>query len=114
MHSRESVNRYKIISTLVPGEQTPGFFVCCNAPTCCPCCSTCFFCCDDAEYIIMKREASKYILIRENSLEWNEPAMIMGDGSCCGVDPCIYDIQDNVNVLYFDDPIFDRMKEQVI
>jgi hypothetical protein len=58
--------------------------------------------------IALRKESSKYILIRENSLEWNEPRIVMKNGTCCGIDPCTYDIQDNVKVLYFDDPIFER------
>ncbi len=33
-------------------------------------------------------------------------------GSCFGVDPCMFDIQDHVTVLYFDDPMFDRITDQ--
>jgi len=69
-------------------------------------------CCNDPEYIHVKKESSKYIFIRENSLEWNMPVVVMKQGTCCGIDPCIYEIQDNIKVLYFDDPIFSRISDQ--
>ena len=37
----------------------------------------------------------------------------MMHGPCFGVDPCMYDIRDNIKVLYFDDPIFDRITDRV-
>lgn len=36
----------------------------------------------------------------------------MKHGSCCGVDPCMYEVQDRTHVLYFDNPIFDRITDQ--
>lgn len=101
----------KIVRSLKPGKDSPSCLVWCNAPACCPLCSF-FPCCDDAEYIVMKREASKYVYIRENSLEWNEPGVVMKQGSCFGIDLCIYEVQDHVKVLYFDDPMFTRISDQ--
>lgn len=60
-------------------------------------------CCDDPAYITSAREASKYIYIRENALEWNAPQIAAAKGDCCGVSLCRYRIQDNVKVIYFDD-----------
>ena len=109
--SRLNSNTIKVLQSLNPGKATNGCFVCCSAPDCCSVCSLCP-CCSESEYIVVRKEASKYILIRENSLEWNEPRIVMKSGTCCGVDPCTYDIQDNVRILYFDDPIFDRISDQ--
>jgi len=36
----------------------------------------------------------------------------MKPGLCCGVDPCEYDVQDNISVLYFDDKMFERITDQ--
>ena len=92
MLSRSLKSSIKIINQLIPGQHTPGCLVCCSAPVCCPVCSI-FPCFDDAEYIKRKRESSKYVFIRENSIEWNEPKVIMRKGSCLGLDPCQYDVQ---------------------
>ena len=130
MMSRRGKGKIRIISSLSPGTRTPGCFVCCTAPSFCPILSVCP-CYNDSEYIHIKRESSKYIFIRENSIEWNvrftflilefvitysfsmniliysdnqqlyheqAPSVVMKHGSCCGVDPCIYEIQDNVKV----------------
>ena len=109
--SRLNNKSIKVLQSLNPGKQTNGCFVCCSAPDCCTVCSLCP-CCSDSEYIAVRKESSKYIFIRENSLEWNEPKIVMKNGTCCGIDPCVYDIQDNVKILYFDDPIFDRLTDQ--
>jgi hypothetical protein len=60
----------------------------------------------------MRRESSKYVHIRENSLEWNEPVVAFKEGGCCGIDPCVYEVQDKVRVVYFDDPIFDGLTDK--
>lgn len=111
MMSRRNQRAINLLMQLNPATETPSCIVCCSAPSCCPLCSICP-CCMDADYILLKREASKYIYIRENSLEWNAPRVIMKHGTCFGIDPCIYDIQDHVQVLYFDDPMFDRITDQ--
>lgn len=101
-HNKESIG---VVMPLAPGEDVSGCCVCCSAPSCCAMCAICP-CCEDSQYVKLKRESSKYILIREHSIEWNDPQIILKTGSCCGVDPCEYDVQDNVTVLYFDDPVF--------
>jgi hypothetical protein len=98
MMSRKNNSKIKILSSLSPGKNTPGCLVCCGAPACCPLLSICP-CCNDSEYIYIKRESSKYVYIRENSIEWNSPEVIMKHGYCFGVDPCVYDIQDHVKVV---------------
>mmetsp|Transcript_25248 Transcript_25248/g.25477 ORF Transcript_25248/g.25477 Transcript_25248/m.25477 type:complete len:229 (+) Transcript_25248:102-788(+) len=109
--SRTNANTIQIISTLKPGMHSPSCFVCCHAPSCCALCSI-FPCCNDPEYIILSRESSKYIYIRENSIEWNDPEISLSNGPCFGVDPCMYEIRDRISVLYYDDPIFDRISDK--
>ena len=109
--SRQAQYGLKIVKSLKPGKHSQGCFVWCNAPACCPLCSLCP-CCGEADYVVMKREASKYVYIRENSLEWNEPQIVLKHGGCCGVDPCVFDVVDKVSVLYFDDPIFDNISDK--
>jgi hypothetical protein len=61
---------------------------------------------------VQRREASKYVFIRENGLEWNDSQIVSQNGPCFGVDPCRYDIEDNVKVLYFDNQMFDRITDR--
>lgn len=109
--SRKDTKAIEVRDTIVPGEHIDGCFVCCAAPASCPLCSCCP-CCGDAKYITVLRSASSYIYIRENSIEWNEPEIVMQRGLCCGVDPCLYEVQDNIKVLYFDDVMFENMTDQ--
>jgi len=111
MLSRRSASQINIGGALKPGIATPSCISCCSAPACCPILALCP-CCTDAEYISVKTQASQYIYLRENSLEWNAPKVVLKQGACFGVDPCVYDVQDNVTVLYYDDPIFDRITDQ--
>lgn len=112
MLSRASEKSIGVVGNLVPGKNQPGCFVCCSAPSFLPLCSWIIPCCGDAEYIKVRREASKYVYIRENSLEWNEPTVILQRGPCFGIDPCLFEVQDHVTVLYYDDPMFDRITDQ--
>ena len=111
MISRKAKGKIRVLSSLQPGTSTAGCFVCCSAPAFCPMLSICP-CCNESEYIHIKKESSKYIYIRENSIEWNDPSVVMKHGSCCGIDPCIYEIQDDVKVVYFDDNLFTRITDQ--
>ena len=111
MMSRRRADGIRLLRSLAPGQQKTGACVCCAAPSCCPMCSI-FLCCDDAKYIAQKRDASKYVFVRENSLEWNEPEIVWKTGSCLGMDPCMYVIQDNPEVVYYDDPMFEEISDQ--
>jgi hypothetical protein len=106
--SRVDETSISIVKTITPGKKTNSCFVCCNAPSCCAICSICP-CCDYSDFLVKRRESSKYFHVRENSIEWNAPEIIMRDGNCFGIDPCIFDVQDNAKVLYFDDPMFMRL-----
>jgi hypothetical protein len=101
-----------IESILESGQNDDGCFVCCSAPACLPLLGI-LPCFRNPEYIISQHESSKYVYIRENSLEWNTPNIVLSGGSCCGIDPCMYTVRDNVHVLYFDDPVFDHISDQV-
>lgn len=107
--SRLSETSVLILKNLTAGKTANGCLVCCNSPSCCAICSVCP-CCDYSEYLVKRRESSKYIHIRENSIEWNTPEISMRSGNCFGIDPCIFDVKDNVEVIYYDDPIFSRLK----
>eukprot|EP01038_Epipyxis_sp_PR26KG_P012117 gene12117-16223_t len=109
--SRTDGNKFSIVSSITPPERTNGCLVCCNAPACCPLCSI-FPCCGEAEYIDQLRYASTYIYVRENSIEWNDPQIVMMPGICCGIDPCLFNVQDNVNVIYFDDIMFESITDR--
>jgi hypothetical protein len=101
-----------IDSILESGQDDDGCFVCCSAPACLPLLGI-LPCFRNPEYIIAKHESSKYVYIRENSLEWNTPNIVLSGGACCGIDPCMYTVRDHVHVLYYDDPVFDHLSDQV-
>ena len=63
-------------------------------------------------YISDKFDASNFILIRENSVEWNKPKIVSAKGDCCGLSLCYYDIQDNISVIYYDDPMFESVSNK--
>lgn len=110
--SRHQKDHIDIAQSLKPGQITDSCFVCCSAPACCPLCSVVCPCCGDSEYILRQRAASTYIYLRENSLEWNEPTIMMQTGVCCGVDPCLFQVKDHVHVLYYDNDVFKNMTDQ--
>ncbi len=58
--------------------------------------------------------SSRYIYVRENSLEFNNPSMQATKGRCCGASCCELSVKDNVTVLYFDDEHFDEGKSVMI
>jgi hypothetical protein len=57
--------------------------------------------------------ASTYVYIRENSIEWNEPNIMMKSGVCCGIDPCFVKVKDHIKVLDFDDDLFTNMSDDL-
>jgi hypothetical protein len=111
MMSRRRGDGIHLLRSLTPGEDTTGCCVCCSAPACCPMLSV-MPCCDHSKYIVAHRDASKYVFVRENSLEWNAPEIVWESGSWLGIDPCMYTVLDNPQVVYFDDPIFDYISDQ--
>ena len=111
--SCKNKNAIVIDQILEPGQHSNGCLVCCSAPSCLPLLGT-FPCFRNPDYIIAKYESSKYVYIREHSIEWNTPEIILADGNCCGVDPCLYTVRDNVQVVYFDDPMLNHVSDQVM
>lgn len=107
MLSLTSAGKILITHTIVPGTREAGCFgPCCNAPDDCPQCAwicPCGF--DYPEYTLRKMNASKYVRVRENSLEWNKPTLRLTH--CCKRD---LEVMDNVHVLYFDDSQFAEVK----
>lgn len=103
----------RLIHVIQPGTRRPGCLVCCNAPDSNPCLSRCC-CVDYPVYILNKMNSSRYIYVRENSLEFNNPSMQATKGRCCGASCCELSVKDNVTVLYFDDEHFDEGKSVMI
>ena len=111
MLSRANVNAITITQVIPPGIRTYPCYATCYSPDSVPCCSM-LPCCMDPKYIVKEIEASKYIYVRENSIEWNSPEMVTKEGNCCGSSCCAFRAQDNIKVLYFDDPIFDNINDR--
>jgi hypothetical protein len=110
MMSRSNHSHVKITRELEAGAKTSGCCECCSAPSMCPGFALCLFCFGEPDYIVKEREASKYVYIRENSIEWNEPKIVTASGYCCGQSLGQYRTKDDIKVLYFDDPGFDRVQ----
>ena len=111
MMSRIQTSGITVTMVVPHGVKSYGCCACCYAPSSCPGCSV-LPCVKDPEYIVKEMEASKYIYVRENSLEWNAPIKSPKEGNCFGTSCCTFRAQDAVSVLYFDDPIFDRITDK--
>lgn len=99
----------RLLHIITPGIRVKGCCKCCHAPDYCPILSYC--CCFDyPAYVVNKVNSSRYIYVRENSLEWNNPLIQQDKGTCCGVSCCDLAVLDDVSVLYFDDLYFDSVK----
>lgn len=109
MMSRICGDRIKITHTIEPGKRQTGCLACCHAPDSCPTFAylPCF---DYPQYIVNEVNASKYIYIRENGLEWNDPGIQADKGRCCGLSCTHLAVMDRVTVLYFDDIHFDNVR----
>jgi len=60
--------------------------------------------------IVNEMNASRYIYVRENGIEWNSPSMQPAKGTCCGQSCTELAVMDNITVLYFDDINFDDVR----
>mmetsp|Transcript_22428 Transcript_22428/g.66489 ORF Transcript_22428/g.66489 Transcript_22428/m.66489 type:complete len:146 (-) Transcript_22428:623-1060(-) len=109
MLSRVKGGGIKITHTIEPGERTSGCLTCCYAPDGCPMLA-CLPCVDLPEYIVNAMKASRYIYVRENSLEWNNPWMQPAKGRCCGHSCCHRVVMDDITVMHFDDVHFDDVR----
>lgn len=106
-------NNIIIEEILESGHNSDGCLICCSAPSCLPLLGI-LPCFRNPEYIIEKYETSKYVYLREHSIEWNTPHIVLANGNCCGVDPCLYTIRDNIQVIYYDDPMLNNISDQVL
>ncbi|CAM9319713.1 unnamed protein product, partial [Chrysoparadoxa australica] len=111
MLSRTRYDGIHITDQLKPGQTTGNCIQCCNAPEWFRCCSV-LPCCGDPKYIIVQREASKYIYVRENGIEYNRPTFTADHGACCGVSLCRFRLVDDIKTVYFDDITFDSVQEK--
>eukprot|EP01083_Nonionella_stella_P077439 211487_1 len=109
MLSRVAGDRIRITHIIQPGVREPGCITCCHAPDACSVLAYCP-CFDFPGYIVNKVNSSRYIYIRENSLEYNNPLMQTAKGKWCGMSCCQLAVMDDVTVLYFDDIHFDEVK----
>lgn len=108
MLSRTVANQFQITHILDPAQKENGCCVCFNAPQNIPCCSM-LPCITYPKYITKKLNASNYAIVRENSIEYNTPKLVNAEGICCGVSLIKLDVQDDIKVIYFDDPDFDKI-----
>jgi hypothetical protein len=75
--SRQDDNTISILGEVTSGENSHGWSACCAAPSCCSTLGTIPCCFHNPEYITLRHESSKYVYVRENSLEWNDPVVGM-------------------------------------
>lgn len=91
------------------GKRHYGFCKICYAPECMWWCSWLPFC-KPPRAVVKKLEDSKYIWIRENSIEWNKPTVqFKKSHNCCPIDCFHLDVVDDITVMYFDNPTFDNI-----
>jgi len=112
MLSRAKGDRIRLTHIIQPGERVPGCCVCFTTPISLPLLAQWCCCFQYPKYILNKISSSKYIYIRENSMEWNEPYIRAANGYFCGSACCEMDIKDNITVLYFDDMHFGEVTNQ--
>lgn len=109
-------SQVKITHTLEPGKDETGCLTCFYSPTEYPILAKCP-CYDYPEYIVNEMSSSRYIYIRENSIEYNSPSLQPAKSTthistvlCCGNSPTELVVRDRITVLYFDDIIFDSVR----
>eukprot|EP00568_Trieres_chinensis_P002567 CAMPEP_0183302622 /NCGR_PEP_ID=MMETSP0160_2-20130417/8337_1 /TAXON_ID=2839 ORGANISM="Odontella Sinensis, Strain Grunow 1884" /NCGR_SAMPLE_ID=MMETSP0160_2 /ASSEMBLY_ACC=CAM_ASM_000250 /LENGTH=239 /DNA_ID=CAMNT_0025465413 /DNA_START=151 /DNA_END=872 /DNA_ORIENTATION=- len=105
MLSRASGDAIRITHTIEPGRRTAGCLTCCHAPPRCPVLRF-LPCVDPPEYVVLDMNASRYVYVRENGIEWNDPSYQPGPGDCCGGSCSTFAVMDDVTVLHFDDVRF--------
>jgi hypothetical protein len=69
MLSLTSSDRIIILKQITPGKTTYGMCKCIHAPSWCWCCAA-LPCCKLPKDVVDKMEDSKYVYVRENSIEW--------------------------------------------
>ena len=112
IYTTNDPNNIQVLGNITPGESKEGCcFVWCAAPKYCPWLMS-FPLFGLPEYIKKEKEASKNIVIRENGVEWNHPEVVMKEGLCLGLSPCLFRIQDNQQLVMFDDPMMNSIKNE--
>jgi len=110
MLSLTAHDEIKILFHLPAPTPRPPPYRCFEAPSCClfgfctelPCVGM-------PKSIIEKQNASRYVYVRENSLEYNNPKIKVANGLCCGYSCSDYRVEDHVSVIYYDDPHFQSL-----
>ncbi|KAL7441032.1 hypothetical protein ACHAXH_004939 [Discostella pseudostelligera] len=117
MVSRSCGDRIKITHSIEPGREETGCLTCFYAPPEYPILAQCP-CFDYPEYIVNEIKASRYIYIRENSIEYNQPTLQPAKSEtplsatfCCGRSPSSLAVRDRVITLYYDDLLMDNIKD---
>eukprot|EP00968_Pinguiococcus_pyrenoidosus_P008325 scaffold585_cov237-Pinguiococcus_pyrenoidosus.AAC.9 len=112
MMNKAEQHSIRVVEELQPGEHEVGN---CQCFSCVPLCACCLVlpCCVIPESIAGQLRDSRYIYVKETSIEWNDPrAVCLEGGFLCGIDPCNYRVQDDVTVLYYDDPLLNEITDQ--
>jgi hypothetical protein len=113
MLSLQNASAVQITRHVETARTQYGCCKCCHAPDSCWCCMLIFPCCKYPKKVSDKLEDSKYVYVRENSVEWNDPTITFEDCDCCiPVNFCSLRVADNVQVLYFDDPAFEKIQNK--
>ncbi|KAL3822279.1 hypothetical protein ACHAXA_005912 [Cyclostephanos tholiformis] len=116
MISRSSGDRVKITHTIEPGKDETGCLTCFYSPPDYPILAKCP-CYDYPEYIVNEINSSRYIYIRENSIEYNQPTLqpakaenALATVLCCGNSPTSLIVRDQISTIYFDDILMDGVR----
>ncbi|CAM9439300.1 unnamed protein product [Scytosiphon promiscuus] len=129
--SRHCRDNIPVRETLQPVDtEVDGTGACCDtAPSRLPCLASVLPCCVYPEELEHARRESSYLVIRDSSVEFNNPKVAMGprpaatnassakgaahegqgqmySGACGRWWCCTFHIRDDARVLYFDDPVF--------
>lgn len=108
----------KILNQIQTGKEETGCLTCFYSPPSYPAIiSHILPCIDYPEYILREVQSSKYIYIRENSIEFNQPKIqparsnnVTSDVLCCGNSPTDLVVLDQISVIYYDDILMDTIR----
>lgn len=111
MISRVKGDRIRLTHIVEPGERVKGCCTCFSAPRLFPMLSYWLCCVDYPKRTVNKLNSSKYVYIRENSIEFNTPEIRAANGLWFGSACCRLSVKDKVTVIYFDDMHFSRVTD---
>jgi len=113
MLSLQNASAIAITRHIETGKTQYGCIKCIHAPDNCWWCMFAAPCCKYPKKISDRLEESKYVYVRENSVEWNDPTITFEDCDCLiPFNPCALRVADNITVLYFDDPSFEKIQNK--